>query len=294
MTNKNTIISDDIFSYQEYKNKKQNAAKMGKTFFNNYPAKKLNDIKIHSIFNKNGQIAQINIDYLNLNLDSLLVPDSNPFIWHLYKAINNYIKVNDMNQLINNKLSLLVYLVYIYAQNSKIPKPDFDRIMNLKFIPYNPSAQFLVSNKIILENKLYVYQNIHNVLLDPVQPILPQKVRLNGFIIEFLWLIIFKFDIYYNNSFSKKEYQFYTKKNKHNLYIKYYRKLASQILHSNLQPSIILNYNKDIIKKAYQLSKIMKYISNFSIDKRIELIIRENNNMLQSSKYNYYKKIEIT
>ena len=289
MDNKDKIVSGDIFSYNEYKQKKKEASKIGKKFFNNYPAKKLNEIKTHSIFDNNKQIAQINIDYINLNLESILLPDANPFIWHLYKGISNYLKIKDLNELLNNKLTLLVYLIYIYMQDNKIPKDEFDRILNLKYIAYNPSAQFLISHKIILQNKLYIYQNIQNLLLDPSQPILPQKVRLNGFVIEFLWMHIFKFDQYYKNYFAPKEQQFYLNKNGDQKYIKYFQKYWKNKI--KIQKMIILNYTKDSLRNAYKISKLLKYIENQKINERMQIIIDENKKMLQVSNYKFYGRI---
>ena len=51
-----------------------------KQFFNNYPPKLMNKIKTHSVYYKKEQLAQINILFLNMHLDSVLIPDSNPFI----------------------------------------------------------------------------------------------------------------------------------------------------------------------------------------------------------------------
>ena len=56
-----------------------------------------------------------------------------------------------------------------------------------------------------------------------IEPILSQKVRLNGFMLEFLWLHIFYFDKYYKNNFSPKKLQFYKLKNSISKDIKYYR-----------------------------------------------------------------------
>ena len=47
-----------------------------------------------------------------------------------------------------------------------------------------------------------IYKNIQNVLLDPHQPMQLSKIRLNGLILEYMWLHIFYFDRYYINNFS--------------------------------------------------------------------------------------------
>ena len=47
-----------------------------------------------------------------MHLDSVLIPDSNPFIWHLYKGIANYLGTDGK--------SILPYLVYFYTNKNKI------------------------------------------------------------------------------------------------------------------------------------------------------------------------------
>lgn len=285
MINKNKIISGDIFSYNEYKNKKKLAAKLNKKFFNNYPPKLMNKVKTHSIFIKKKQIAQINILFLNWNLESILIPDSNPFIWHLYKSLANYLEI-DINNLLKNNLVILPYIYYIFSKNNKIKNKYLKRIINTKYIPYNPSAQFVVSNKLILENDLFVYQNIQKILLDPKQPILPQKVRLNGFILEFIWLFLFNFKKYYKNNYTIKQLRFYKKKNAIINDINYYRKSYGQSDKYN-----IITINKNNINNAKKYIKYFNYLNNSNILQNMKLIINENNKMKNSNNYNYYKKI---
>ena len=277
MKNKNKIISGDIFSYSEYIKKRKEAKQNGKQFFNNYPPKLMNKVKTHSIFYKKEQLAQINVLFLNMHLDSILIPDSNPFIWHLYKGITNYLGTDGK--------SILPYLVYFYTDNNKIKGKYLQKLLETKYIPYNPSAQFMISNKLILENDLFVYENIQKVLLDPVQPILCQKVRLNGFILEFIWLWLFNFSKYYKNNYTLKNLRFYSKKNGIQKDINFYR--TSYGMSNNYK--IIDTRRKDI----KNMSNYLKYLKKINIEKNMNLIIKENNKMQNCIGYRFYDKIKI-
>ena len=142
----------------------------------------------------------------------------------MYKGINGYLGPP-------TKLDInpVIFYLSLFYSNNGIVLQNIKRIFPF-IIPYNPSAQFLVSNKLILKNNLFFYKNIQNVLLDEHQPILPQKVRLNGFILEFLWLHLFYFDKYYQNNFSPIKLQFYKHSNSILNDIKYYRSIIKSKL----------------------------------------------------------------
>ena len=291
MTNKKNIISGDIFSYDEYKQKKQEATRNGNTFMNNYPPKSLNEIKTHSIFKEKKKLAQINIMHLNLELESVLLPDTNPFIWHLYKGIANYFELDSVNTLLKSNTCILMYLILIYSQSGIISDTHLNRILKTKYIPYNPSAQFLIKNKLILDNDIYIYQNIQNILLDPSQPILPQQVRLNGFIIEFLWLYLFQFEKYYKNLYTLPKLRFYKNKNGIKKDIEYYRHYVAFGLKKSIKAGTIIQPTKELIKFAFQNSKKIVDLGKDSIEQRMKKMIQENEIMKKSKSYPYYKKI---
>ena len=287
MLNKDKIISGDIFSYNEYQNKKKQARKDGKQFFNHYPPKLMNKVKTHSIFIKKKQIAQINILFLNWKLDSVLIPDSNPFIWHLYKSIANYLEV-DIKILLSDNLVILPYIFYIFSRNNKIKKKYLQRIINTTYIPYNPSAQFVVSHKLILQNDIYIYQNIQKILLDPTQPILPQQVRLNGFILEFIWLFLFNFNKYYTNNYTLKQLRFYNKKQAIATDINYYRQSYGKS--DKCYNGVYITKND--LTNANKYIKYFSYLNNSNIIKNMKQMINQNNIMKNSTNYKYYKKID--
>lgn len=292
MKNKNNIISGDIFSYDEYKQKKKDATRNGKIFMNNYPPKSLNAIKTHSIFKeKEEQLAQINIMYLNLELESVLLPDTNPFIWHLYKGIANYFELDGVNTLLKSKTCILMYLILIYSQSGIISETYLKRILKTKYLPYNPSAQFLIKNKLILDNDLYIYQNIQNILLDPSQPILPQQVRLNGFILEFLWLYLFQFEKYYKNLYTLPKLRFYKNKNGIKKDIEYYRHYVAFGLKKSIKAGTIIQPTKQLIKLAFQTSKKIVDLGKGTIEQMMKIMIQENENMKKNKSYPYYTKI---
>ena len=291
MPNYDKVIMGDIFSYEEYKQKKEYYKQKGKTFMNSFPPKKANIIKTHSIFYKKKQIAQVNIDFLNLDLVSLQIPDSNPFIWHLYKGINGYL-ANSTHKLTDELHPITLYLALFYNKDGIVPSKYLDRLA-ATVIPYNPAAQFLISNKLILQNDLFVYQNIHNVLLDPHQPILSQKVRLNGFMLEFLWLHIFYFDKYYKNYFSPKKLQFYKLRNSISKDIKYYRLMVINELKKKINNVKYETITMCDINKTINIAQlIIKYYPNESIANKMNQMIKENNEMKKSSQYTkYYKRL---
>ena len=277
MENKDKIISGDIFSYDEYKQKKKEAKHKGKQFFNNYPPKLMNKIKTHSVYYKKEQLAQINVLFLNMHLDSVLIPDSNPFIWHLYKGIANYLGTDGK--------SILPYLVYFYTNKNKIKGKYLKKLLETKYIPYNPSAQFIISNKLILENDLFVYENIQKVLLDPIQPILSQKVRLNGFILEFIWLWLFNYSKYYKNKYTLKHLRFYSKKDGMQKDINFYRNSYGMS-----KDSEIIDISEKDIKN---MGKYLKYLKKINIEKNMLIMIKENTKMRSNRDYRYYEKIKI-
>ena len=277
MENKDKIISGDIFSYDEYKQKKKEAKHKGKQFFNNYPPKLMNKIKTHSVYYKKEQLAQINILFLNMHLDSVLIPDSNPFIWHLYKGIANYLGTDGK--------SILPYLVYFYTNKNKIKEKYLKKLLETKYIPYNPSAQFIISNKLILENDLFIYENIQKVLLDPIQPILSQKVRLNGFILEFIWLWLFNYSKYYKNKYTLKHLRFYSKKDGMQKDITFYRNSYGMS-----KDSEIIDISEKDIKN---MGKYLKYLKKVNIEKNMLIMIKENAKMRSNRDYRYYEKIKI-
>ena len=277
LKNKDKVISGDVFSYDELKQKTIKAKNEGKKFQIHHPQKLMNKVKTHSIYYKNEQIAQINVLFHNLYLDSILIPDSFAFIWHLYKGIANYLGTDGK--------SILPYLVYFYTNNNKIKKKYVKKILETKYIPCNPSAQFMISNKLILENDLFVYENIQKVLLDPIQPILPQKVRLNGFILEFIWLWLFNYSKYYKNKYTLKHLRFYSKKDGMQKDIHFYRNSYGMSKDSE----IITITEKDI----KNMGKYFKYLKKVNIEKNMLIMIKENTKMKNNRDYRYYEKIKI-
>ena len=258
---KDRIVMEDIFSYEEYSKKRKYYKSRGKIFMNSYPPKKLNQDKSTSIFTKEGrQVGQVNIVYLNTLLDSLNLPDSNPFIWDLYKGISDYLGC-PVSDIVKENLVILPFLLLFYRDSRcsdrkkfLINKEYLKRILNTKIIPYNPSAQFLLSNKVILENDLYIYKNIGKFLYQGNQPILvKQGVELNGFILEFLWLYIFNFNKYYINSLTRGD----LKK----------KETGESFITSNL------GYKSDIIGKKYNknLRRVSKKIIIESLKKILKL-----------------------
>jgi len=287
MENKDKIITGDIFSYDEYKQKRKEAKQKGKQFFNNYPPTLMNKVKTHSVYYKKEQLAQINILFLNMHLDSVLIPDSNPFIWHLYKGIANYLGTESK--------SILPYLVYFYTNKNKIKSKYLKKLLETKYIPYNPSAQFIISNKLILENDLFVYENIQKVLLDPIQPILSQKVRLNGFIVEFIWLWLFNYSKYYKNKYTLNHLQFYSKKDGMQKDIEFYIKIYEAQRNNRNSYGMAKDYEiLDIsVKDIKENSKQFKHLKKINVEKNMQIMIKENAKMRSSRNYRYYEKIKI-
>ena len=290
MTNKENIINDDVFSYDDYNKKKEIAKSKGKQFFNNYPQKKANIIKTHSVFENNKQIAQINVIFINTRFDSLVIPDSNPFIWHMYKGINGYLGLSPKSRLDINPV--IFYLSLFYSNNGIVPIKYQKRIIPF-IIPYNPSAQFLVSNKLILKNDLFVYKNIQNVLLDIHQPILPQKVRLNGFILEFLWLHLFYFDKYYKNYFSPNNVKFYKQKKSILKDIQNYRQTIKNKLKIQILPGKVIKTSQNEINHLQKLANtLLSKMSTQTIKDKMLQMIHDNDIMKNSSNYNkYYSRL---
>ena len=140
MPNYDKVVMGDIFSYDEYKQKKEHYKQKGKTFMNSFPPKKANLIKTHSIFYKKKQIAQVNMLFLNLDLVSLQIPDSNPFIWHLYKGINSYL-ANSTHKLNDELHQVTLYLALFYSKDGIIPSKYLfiifaERALRVSFSPF--------------------------------------------------------------------------------------------------------------------------------------------------------------
>ena len=144
-----------------------------------------------------------------------------------------------------------------------------------------------------LSINLFVYKNIQNVLLDIHQPILPQKVRLNGFILEFLWLHLFYFDKYYKNYFSPNNVKFYKQKKSILKDIQNYRQTIKNKLKIQVKPGKVIKTSQNEINHLQKLANtLLSKMSTQTIKDKMLQMIHDNDIMKNSSNYNkYYSRL---